>query len=145
MSKLRQNSNLLYITLFLVLILALWTGFSLIPQPEKVDLPNASGFCDLSGGDFEDTIYRYVGEWETYPEKLYTPEDFAGGAATGRANVQSYRTIQFATYRLRLTLPPGQTYGISLTSSDYSMRIFIGGAKTDSVGVPGSTRESTVQ
>jgi len=78
--SIRRGGNLLFVTLFLVLILALWTGFSLIPQPEKSDLQGADGFCDLTGKDFEDTIYHYTGDWESYPEKLYTPEDFVVGA-----------------------------------------------------------------
>ncbi|MDR1292857.1 MAG: hypothetical protein LBJ91_05655 [Clostridiales Family XIII bacterium] len=38
------------------------------------------GVLDLSGADFDDTLYPLNGEWELYYGKLYTPEDFAGAS-----------------------------------------------------------------
>lgn len=144
--KMSKTKNFFYILLFFILVLGLWLGISFVPQPECVELLETRGFYDLSESDFENTVYRTDNYWESWPEKLYTPEDFANGAVTEPQilPVDAYRTLQYATHKIRLKLTSGKTYGISLNSSDYSMRIFINGAETDSVGRPGATRETTV-
>ena len=85
-------------------------------------------------------------DWESWPEALYTPEDFAGGTVAAAPRIlaeEDYKSIPYATHRLRLTLPPGQTYGISMLTSEYAMRIYIDGVETDSADSPGTTRERT--
>ena len=139
-----KNRDILYISLFLVLILLLWTGLSLLPGPAEVQLPDAEGGYDLTGYDFEDTVYITAPSWESWPEKLYEPEDLAGAEAPVPHQSLDFTSIQYATHRLRLTLSPGVTYGISLWTSDYAMRLYIDGREIDSVGVPGATREETV-
>jgi hypothetical protein len=97
---------------------------------------------------FEDINYLISKEsWESWTEKLYTPEDLTDENISGQSRLldaEAYKTLQYATHRLRLSLPPGRIYGIKLTSSDYSMRLYINGEEIDSVGVPGETRETTV-
>lgn len=141
MSKTR---SILYIFLFLALILLLWTGLSLLPGPAEVQLPDSYGGYDLTGYDFENTVYITAPCWESWPERLYAPEDLDSAEAPVPHQSLDYTKIQYATHRLFLTLPPGVTYGISLRSSDYAMRLYIDGREIDSVGVPGATREETV-
>ena len=140
-----MRKNLFYISLFFLLVLAAWIGFSFVPQPERIDLPTTHGSYDLTGYDFENTVYRTADHWESWPEKLYTPEDFADGLVPDPRFIErpEYKSIPYATHRLRLTLPAGKTYGISMLTSEYAMRIYIDGAEVDSVGTPGDTREST--
>jgi signal transduction histidine kinase len=130
--------------LFLAFILALWTSLSLMPQPKKIELRDVDGYCDMSGAAFEGTVYCYTSNWDGWPEKLYTPEDFIAGPSKPQGGSPDYINVQYATYRLRLKLPPGRTYGLCMTTSDFSMRIFIDGVQEDSVGTPGTTREETV-
>ena len=144
MSKMRRQKDLLYIVLFLAFILALWTALSLMPQPKKIELQGVDGYCDMSGATFAGTVYCYTGNWDGWPEKLYTPEDFIAGPSEPQGGSLDYINVQYATYRLRLKLPPGRTYGLYMTTSDFSMRIFIDGVQVDSVGTPGTTREETV-
>lgn len=141
MSKTR---DILYIFLFLVLLLLLWTGLSLLPGPAEVQLPGSYGGYDLTGYDFEGTVYITAPCWESWPERLYAPEDLDSAEAPVPHQSLDYTKTQYATHRLSLTLPPGAVYAISLYSADYSMRLYIDGMEADTVGLPGETREETV-
>ena len=141
-----KRRDLFAIAIFLILVVAVWTMLFAMPSPTETQLAETS-VQDLSHNDLSDIIYHSYSCWESYPEKLYTPADFTGGAATGRSYTQDqmdYNEIQYATHRLRFILPPGQTYGLFMQSADYSMRIYIDGTMIDSVGSPGETREATV-
>ena len=135
----------MHIALFLMLVLLFWTGFALLPSPSEVYLEDSS-LQDLTGVDFISTIYRSYSCWESWPDVFYAPADFADGTAMETGLTQDkmdYGVTQYATHRVRFMLAPGQTYGLSMKSADYSMRIFINGVLVDSVGVPGETREDT--
>jgi Signal transduction histidine kinase len=139
--------NLIYITMFFVLVLAIWIGFLFAPQPDIAELPQASGTYDLSGYDFDDTVYRVNNRsWESWAYQLYTPDDFANSGVEEQSrffdSAEAMNT-SYATHRLRLTLPPGSYYGISMVTAEYAMRIYINGSELDSVGIPGNTRETT--
>lgn len=138
--------NVLYTGLFLVLVLFVWVGMSFLAQPKAVELPAGNGYYDLSGRNFTDTVYRAENDWESWPERLYTPQDFANGSVIDSPRTLSakeYKSISYATHRLRLTLPAGETYGISMLTSEYAMRLYVDGVEIDSVGTPGTTRENT--
>ena len=142
----KRHLNVLYISAFLLLAVVIWTVFFTLPAPEEVSLDGIA-FKDLTHYDFTNTIYNNIYGWESYPEKLYTPEDFAAGAVIEQPfsyNEMDYSRIQYATHRLRITLLPGRTYGLQMQSADFSMRFFIDGVEVDCVGVPGDTREATI-
>lgn len=132
---------------FLLLVLLVWMGFTLIYRPGVTVLEHTAALTDLSGYDFQNSVYyHFDGYWESYPERLYTPEDFAGGqtgSPVARADAD-YRVIQYATHRIRLKLPEGEALGIYMKSADYSMRIFIDGRLAGAVGNPAETAEETV-
>lgn len=140
--------SLLSIALFLVLLLVLWAGLTLLPAPETVRLPeDAPGYRDLSGLDFSDTVYYVKRGWDSLPGALYTPEDFADGvvaAPSVPSTSVDYAGVQYITHRQVLKLVPGRTYGLSMGVGDFSMRIFLDDAELDSIGVPGDTPERTV-
>ncbi|MDR1643964.1 MAG: sensor histidine kinase [Clostridiales bacterium] len=143
----KKHRNSLYIFVFLAAILVMWSSLIFIPDAEEVRLPVVEGSHDLSAADFENTVYLSKDYWESWPERLYTPEDFASGAVTEPPRFlesDDFTRIQFATHRLTLRLPPGKTYGLSMTTSDFAMRLFIDSVEIDSVGIPGATREETV-
>ena len=117
-----------------------------MPGPSEVRLEDVS-FQDLAGSDLSDTIYSNSRGWESYPEKLYTPADFASRDVLERPLAYDeidYSLIQYATHRMSFLLPPGKTYGMLMQSADYSMRIYIDGIEIDSVGLPAEKREMTV-
>jgi hypothetical protein len=147
MSKLHKNSNILYITLFLILVLAAWMSYFLLPQPQMAALPQTEQDYNLLGYDFTETVYTGAERWESYPERFYYPADFESGTISDEPVTlgnDDYREIQFATHRLTLTLPVGMQYAIFVRSSDYAMRFYINGEEIGSVGIPGESRETTL-
>jgi len=139
-----KTKNIIYISLFLLLILILWAGLFFLSGPSTRQLPSVEDSYDFSGVDFDHAIYITAPCWESWPEKLYAPEMLKEAEASVPQDTLDYNKIQYATHRLRLTLPPGEVYGISLYSTDYSMRLYIDGVETVVVGHPGTTREETV-
>ena len=145
MIKLENRKDFIFIIAFLALILLVWIGLSLLPQPDVAEL-SGSGACDLASADFSGTIYVPNGYWTSYPGKLYTPDDFASsfaGEAPVPASALDYGSIQYATHVMTLNLPAGETYGLYLRTADYSMRLFINGRELGSAGAPGDSRETT--
>jgi len=135
----------IYIAIFLLTVLLVWSAIYAIPTPAEIQLSDSS-VQDLSGHDFGDTVYRSFSCWESWPEVYYTPANFRDGLVTepGRPRKEmDYSVTRYATHRVQFILPPGKTYGLILLSADYSMRIFIDGIDIDSVGNPGETRETT--
>lgn len=133
--------DMIYIILFLVLVLAMWTGLSLLPGPVIEHVPYATrGSHDLTGTDFTDTIYRLEQAWETWPGKLYTPDELEDAEEPIQYNCDQ----PCATHRETLKLTPGITYGISNRSSDYAMRMFLNGEEIVTAGNPGATEEENV-
>jgi hypothetical protein len=108
------------------------------------------GFCDLSDFDFDDKLaYILHSSFLYYPGALYTPEDFASGQVAQKPVILDSADSRFdpgdyGTYRIVLTLPKGQTYGLSSYSAMYSQRLFINGTEYPSIGTPGETAEKTV-
>lgn len=141
MHKMYKPRDILYIGLFLLLVLALWLGLSLLPGPALVRLPpEAKGGYDLTGVNFTDNVYYLYQAWETWPEKLYTPDELpkAGPSITYSDN------YPYATHRQTLVLAPGVTYGISLRSSDFAMRMFLDGEEIFTAGNPAATEAENV-
>lgn len=137
--------NLIYIGAYLLLVLAAWLLLALLPRPAVVTLSKQTGVVDLSAANFEDTVYRYwENNWESWPEALLTPSDLAAPNAPlpGTMTYDDFRTVQYATHRMQLRLPPGQVYALSMRSADYAMRLFIDDAELGAVGSPGATEDS---
>lgn len=139
-----DSRNMLYIAAFFVLVLLLWFGLLLLPEPAQIQLPgDVQGGYDLTHADVKDTIYTIAPVWDSWPEALYTPEALAGAEAPVPHESLDYTQVQYATHRLRITLAPGMVYGLSYYTSDYSMRLYIDGVEAASAGSPGTTREET--
>lgn len=142
-----KKRNILYLFLFFAFVLLL--GLILLPQPNAINLEDGDGHYDLLGEnvDFDDTIYRIsASSWESWPEKLYTPQDFSSGnglEAPQFLDASVYKNLTHATHRLIVKLPPGKTYGISMLSSEYAMRMYVDGTELSRIGMPGETRAET--
>jgi len=138
--------NIVYITFFLALVLITWLGFLCYPRPNIVELPPSNGVCNLSENNFDGTLYRTNTVWEAWPYQLYTPKDFENDVVTDPPQYldeEEAMLTSYATYKIRLILPPDTYYGISMVTSEYAMRIYIDGEEIDSVGTPGTTKETT--
>lgn len=141
MIKLRDTVG---IAAFLILVLLLWWALSVLPGPHRIQLAeDAQGSYDLSDVGFQDFVYSTASAWDSWPEKLYAPEQLAGAEDPVSQESLDYTKVQYATNRLQLNLVPGRTYGLSFWSSGYSMALYVDGAEVARAGTPGVTREET--
>lgn len=141
-----KKRNGIYIIVFFILILAIWLSMSLFAQPTQINLHAAKGYYNLSNKDFTNHVYRVENDWESWPEVLYTPDDFSSGKVKDMPQFissEEYKNVPYATHKLRMTIPKNQTYGITMQTSEYAMRLYIDGVEIDSIGSPGTTREKT--
>ena len=136
--------DIIAIIIFLLLVLVVWNGIKFIPSPEIIVLSENGGY-DFRGRDFQNKVYQLSGYWETWVDRHYTPEDFERGGTEPPvpSNTLDYTVTQFATHKLTLQIPAGETYGLRMRSADYAMRLFINGVEIDTIGIPGATRETT--
>lgn len=103
-------------------------------------------------------VINLNGEWEFYWKKMLRPHDFEGSISLPDyyGNVPSYWTsypqdiiktekFGYATYRLKILLPPGfiTPIAIDLPVFDSSYDIYINGKYLGGNGVPGKTEEET--
>lgn len=142
-----QKRTSIYIAAYLIFVLAVWSAFYFVPHPAVVETDRQAAVLDLTAADLSDTVYYYLdSHWDSHPEQLLTPADFADEPIPTPQPLafDDYRSIQYATHRMELKLPPGGMYALSMKSADYSMRIFIDGVEADSVGTPGATAEANV-
>ena len=70
---------------------------------------------------------------ETYPGRLYTPEDFAAGKRDPGDS-----SAKYATHRVVLDLEPGITYGLTGMTATYAQRVYINGELLSQVGTVSS-------
>lgn len=133
---------------------AVFLLFSVIAcRPESVPVPPeaAKGSMDLSAWDFEkDGLVSLAGEWEFHWMRLLPP----GGAETGADSAfikvpsqwqtQGYPAYGYATYRLRLRLPPREGLSIAMTHAATAYRMLINGKDRAANGVVGTSQEQSV-
>lgn len=134
--------NAIYIMFFLMGVLILWVSLSFLPGPSSEQLSaDTPGKVDISHHDIDHKVIHLNQVWETWPEKLYTPQELAAVESALPHESLDFSTIDYATHRMQVKLEPGYTYGISLRSSDYAMRIYLDGTELDSIGTPAATSE----
>jgi len=143
--------DIIAVAIFLAIVLLVWVGLTAIPSADISCAPKSDGAAvfDLRSSDFSNTIHviNNRDDWDSWPERLYTPQDFENGIVGQPRTLTNddYGHYQFFTHRVTLLLVPGTTYGISsLISTPYSMRLFVGGEQAVLVGVPGATRAETI-
>lgn len=138
-----QKHGIASVVLYLVLVLLIWTGISLLLGSHQEVLSGSGGEYDLRGDDFENTAYVIDASWESWPDELYTPQELLNAGESLSSQDIDYTTTHYATHVLTLKLKPHVAYGISFYSSNYAMRMFIDGVEVMSVGDPGTTRAET--
>jgi DNA-binding CsgD family transcriptional regulator len=143
----RTKTNYIVIFIFLVFVLALWLVFLALPKPVEVGITEAHGSADAKGVDLQSNIISVVyKDWDSYPGKLYTPGDFAAVVDERPTpfDIEDYRRVEYATHRLELNIPAGDSYALLIRSSDYAMRIYINGKPEDTVGYPSDSKETNI-
>lgn len=132
-----------HILLYLVLVLLVWVGIALLPGPHQETLIGSEAQYDLEDYAFEDTVYNLDATWDSWPEKLYLPQELSSAGEPLSSRDINYAQTNYATYRLTLKIQPDKAYGLMLYATKHAMRLFVDGKEVMSAGWPGETREDT--
>ena len=144
------------IRLFLVIFLS----FPFINRSSAGSEPEAvKGIMDLSYMDEDELLFiKLNGEWEFYWNRMLRPHDFKskGNVPDFYGKVPSYWTdypqdqvktekFGYATYRLRVILPPGyrEALGFDVPVFDSSYDIYVNDRYYGGNGIPGTSEENT--
>ncbi|QJD86252.1 hybrid sensor histidine kinase/response regulator [Cohnella herbarum] len=143
-------NRILAITVIPLLAIALLLGIYKFTVPNS-DAPVAvQGVLDLSKWDLrEQGIMRLDGEWELYPDKLLSPEDFRAGNAGASVKVEipnawyginpldSSEEPDIGTYRLTVKLKEKKgSFGIKTMNILNSHKLFVNGDPKGHSGNP---------
>ena len=124
--------------LFPVLVLAIIAGFYVyVSQRLLTSMPEvrvADGIADFRGCPLEEQVYHLVNNWDYYPGKLYTPEDFAQESTAPKKAGPGEWDDHLGTYRVKILYEPHRYLELVSYSIDYSMRVFVNGAEVRNVG-----------
>lgn len=134
MNRAKLLRNLL---LFFSLVFAMSMGIVLLTRTPAIRIESTTKLAEV---DFTRDLGRISADCFTwYPGQLLTPQDF-----TGQIPISSDESAQFGTYRLMLSLPPEQVYGLTAYSATYAQKLWINGALLSNVGIPGDSLTSMV-
>lgn len=139
-----DRNGITRVLLYLTLVLLLWAGISLLPGPKQEIRESSDASFDMRAESFDDAVYALDPAWESWPGKLYDPQGIPVSEQPLSSRDLDATPVDYATYRLTLSLQPETSYGISLSSSKYAVRLFVDDTEALSVGTPGTTREETV-
>lgn len=93
------------------------------------------GVLDIRNVDMENGIFNVANNWDFYPERLYTSEDFSAGTAEGKEDPENPTSnVPYGTYRLRILAQPNQYFTICSFSLDYASRVFVNGSEVATFG-----------
>jgi signal transduction histidine kinase len=134
--------------LYFCLLFAVFLAVELLtatPVP-KISTSEAAGAYDFTSkiGMLDRNLFDF------YPEKLYSPQDFAAGAAEAPAftqhseNNEERQKAAFGTSRLVLNLPAGIVYEIASDSATYAQKVWVNGQLLSEIGTVSSSREGFI-
>lgn len=130
----------------IAMIVCTYATIPMILKLNNNEAPQAiGGFLDLSQWHFaEDELMKLDGQWEFYPNRLLTPQDFIDGSAPSADSIAvpaSWRNkmamFGSATYRLLIQSDGQQRlYGLKTLSIPMANQIFVNGQLVGASGNP---------
>lgn len=88
------------------------------------------GVLDIRDIDISSGVFNVANNWDFYPEKLYTSQDFKSGTVVEKAEENvSASNFSYGTHRLRILAQPNRYYTICGFSLDYASRVFVNGTE----------------
>ena len=118
-----------------ILIIILTVQFLYSRAQEDIrEIAPVEGVLDITTEDLSQGIVNIRNNWDFYPNKLYTSEDFAVDEA-GPYQEETDDEPKYGTYRLVIKAQPEQYYVLCSYSIDYSTRVFVNGTETATFGV----------
>lgn len=92
------------------------------------------GVADVRECALDETVYHLVNNWDYYPGKLYTPEDFVDEANAPVKAGPDEKDMNVGSYRVRIISKPHMYLMLASYTIDYSMRVFVNGEEVLNVG-----------
>lgn len=120
-----------------VLIVLTVLLMSLRRQTVSRSLSPVDGVVDITGEDLSDEVINIVNSWDFYPNKLYSPEDFALGVddeLSPDGQDDESGCIKYGTYRVIIKAQPRQYYTLCSYSIDYSTLVYVNGTEVYAFG-----------
>ena len=102
------------------------------------------GVLDLSRFDLNREVLSVAPNWDYYPEKLYTSEDFRNGTLEKSSNTDIPKNIPYGTYRLVLKGEASRYYMMCGYSIDYGTKILVNGSQVLELGTVADRAENAV-
>ncbi|MDR2166690.1 MAG: sensor histidine kinase [Clostridiales bacterium] len=139
--NIRNYLPLIVLPLALIIVLALWANLT---QREIAEVRSVDGVWDLRDVDFyAGGPILLSGVVEMLPSTLLCPAEFA--ARQDEAVLLGGVPGDFATSRMRILLPEDRIYSFARMSLSFNQRLYVNGELVMNMGVPGETRETSVQ
>ena len=121
-------------TLALLLIVAFYAYCVGRARTDFSPLFPVDGVVDVRDVDFNADVYHIPNNWDYYPGRLLTPEDFTDpDIASDKTDPLAIDTV-LGTWRLRILAQPGIYLCLSGFSIDFSTRVFVNGAEVRNIG-----------
>ena len=108
-----------------LLVIGVIQGIHSRRQTKFRELVPVDGVLDITGEDLSDEVVNIRNNWAFYPNKLYSPQDFAAGTA----EQEEQQNSRYGTYRLVIKAQPRQYYAMTGYSVDYSTLVFVNGTE----------------
>ena len=101
---------------------------------EFPELRLRDGVLDLRDVDIGGDVYHVVNNWDYYPGRLYTPQDFRDPAVAASKSDGPLDPVK-GTWRMRMLAQPDIYLTLCSYTIDYSTRVFVDGRVVRSYGV----------
>ena len=134
--------------LYFCLLFAVFLAVELLTATSvpKISTSEAAGSYDFTSriGMLDRNLFDF------YPEKLYSPQDFAAGSTEAPAFTQrsenngERQKTAFGTSRLVLDLPAGIVYEIAADSATYAQKVWVNGQLLSEIGTVSSSRKGFI-
>ncbi len=114
-----NTARKLILSILVILCIAVYSG---CPDENRLPVRVINGVADLRDGTVKNSIVKLNGEWEFYPGRLITPDEFQSMHVSDMVMLRvpgDWNSIQkdrgFGTYRVKVLLPDRNTnYSIKL-------------------------------
>lgn len=134
--KIIKRSLIILLPAIALLCMGIWY----LQSTPMVRLQSNSGTIDLSGADFQNTLYRVPQTVDYVAGALLTPNEFEQREDIRTGYVPD--DVAVVTMRLRILVPDNRAYGISGFSANHASSVYVNGSWLFDEGKPGLDSES---
>lgn len=144
-NKIRKRLFWLLPVLVIVFAVILLQSIFMRRQTEFREISHETGVLDITDVDMSEEVFNIPNNWDYYPGRLYTSEDFASGNIDETiSDASSADDLPYGTYRLLILSRPNEYYTICGFSVDYGTNVFVNGSLVASYGKVADNKEEYI-